>query len=186
MFRFQSLASISATSTSRGIAGHVQLVAVDVLDLLDVLRPQRVLVLPLGVLGVGVDEEDLVAQAVRLVARQHQDGGRDARAVEELGRQADDGLDHAAVVGQQPLADLLLLAAAEEHAVGHHHRHLARGLEAGQHVLHEHQVGLLARLRRKAVLEALRPLHGGAVVVLGEGRVGDHPVELEQVPVVAR
>ena len=73
-----------------------------------------------------------------------EDAGGDAGAVEQAGRQADDGLDD--VVLDEELADQLFLAAAEEHAVRHDRRHVAVGLEAGQHVLDEHQVGLLAGL----------------------------------------
>ena len=54
----------------------------------------------------------------RLVAVQHHDGRRDAGAVEEVRRQADDDLEQ--VLLQQALADLPLGGAAEQHAVGHH------------------------------------------------------------------
>ena len=67
-------------------------------DLLDVLRPQIVLVLALAELAVGVDEQDLPVQVVRLVLVEHEDAGRDAGPVEQLGRQADDGLQNARAV----------------------------------------------------------------------------------------
>ena len=50
------------------------------------------------------------------------------------------------IVLDEQLADELFLAAAKEHAVRHDRRHVAVRLEAGQHVLDEHQVGLLAGL----------------------------------------
>ena len=48
------------------------------------------------------------------------------------------------------LRALALRPAAEEHAVGHDGGHLAVGLEHRQHVLDEHQVGLLALLGHPA------------------------------------
>ena len=69
-------------------------------------------------LPAGVDEEHAV---VRLVAPEEQDGRRDAGAVEEVGGQADDGVQQ--VLLDQLLADLALAAAPEEHAVGHDHAH---------------------------------------------------------------
>ena len=83
----------------------------------------------------------------RWVRPHHQDAGRDAGAVEQVRRQADDGLDE--VVVEELLADLLLRAAAEQHAVGHDGGHHAAGLADGEHVLGEHQVGLLARGRHQ-------------------------------------
>ena len=77
----------------------------------------------------------------------------------------------------------LLLAAAEQHAVRHDGGHLAVGLEHGEHVLHEHQVGLLARLghpdgEAAGILDVLLD------VVLGEGRIGEHAVEAHQLAVL--
>ena len=163
------------------VGGHLQPVAVDVGDLLDVLGPQAVLVLAFPVLAVGVDEEHVVALA-RAGLVEHQHAGRDARAVEQAAGQADHGLQDAVL--DKALAAGPLLAPAEEHAVRHDHRHLAVGLGDGHHVLHEHQVGLLALLRHEHP-EALLVLHAGGGVVLREGRVGDHPVEGAQLAVSA-
>ena len=73
--------------------GSFALVGEDEVDLLDVFGPELVLVLALGVLAVGVDEQHLVAKRVGLVLVADQDAGRDAGAVEQARRQADDGLD---------------------------------------------------------------------------------------------
>ena len=51
-----------------------------------------------------------------------------------------------------------------------------------QHVLDEHEVSLLALLRRVAVAEALGERDGVSHVVHRERRVGDHPVEPLQLP----
>jgi hypothetical protein len=50
------------------------------------------------------------------------------------------------------------------------------GLEAGQHVLDEHEVGLLASLGAP-LTEAVLELHSGAAVVLGERRIGKDTVK---------
>ena len=77
----------------------------------------------------------------------------------------------------------LLLAAAEQHAVGHDGGHLAVGLEHGQHVLDEHQVGLLALLRHPDG-EAAGIFDVLLDVVLGEGRIGEHAVEALELAVL--
>ena len=69
----------------------------DVVDFLDVLGAERVLVFALGKLGVGIDEEDFVAEFVRLVFVQDENAGWDAGAIKEFGRKADDGLDDVAL-----------------------------------------------------------------------------------------
>ena len=58
-----------------------------------------------------------------------------------------------------PLRILPSVAAAEQHAVRHDGRADAVRLQDRQHVLDEHQVGLLAGLRGPAVAESLRVLH---------------------------
>ena len=148
------------------------------------LGPNKVL-RPAGVvLGVGVDEEHLPPAIGGLGARgtQHQDAGRDARPVKEIGRQPDHRLQQ--VVPEDAGADLLLGTAAEEDAVGHHRRHHPPGPEHGQHVLEEHQVGLLAALGAEAVAEALGELYPLAVIVLREGRVADDAVKAHQLALV--
>ena len=89
----------------------------------------------LEVLG-GVDEEHVV----RLLALlQHQDADRDAGGVEEVGGQADDGVDVAVL--EQLGADAFFGAATEEHAVGQDDRHHAFVLEVVEAVQQEGEVG---------------------------------------------
>ena len=78
------------------------------------------------------------------------------------------------------LADDPFRAAPEQHAVRHDRGDDAVALEDGQHVLEEHQVGLLAALGGVAVAEPLGVGERGLVVVLAERRVGNHPVEPPQ------
>jgi len=105
------------------VLGQFALVSEDVGDLLDVLGAELILILALGKFAVGVDEEDFVAQFIGLVLVHDQNTSRDAGAVEESGRQADDGLDH--VVVDEDFADEFLFAAAEEDAVRHDGGHVA-------------------------------------------------------------
>ena len=81
---------------------------------------------------------------------------RDARAVEQPRRKPDDRLQDAVL--DEPLAARLFLAATEQDAVRHDDRQLAVALERGDHVLHEHQVRLLAAFRHEGV-EPLGELH---------------------------
>ena len=59
----------------------------------------------------------------------------------------------------------------------------AIGLENGQHVLEEHEVGFLAILGCVAIAEPFLVGERGLVVVLAERGVGDHPVESDQLTV---
>ena len=136
--------------------------------------------LPSAIFAVGVDEQHLVAQVVGLVLVGHDHAGGNAGAVKKPGRQADDGLDH--IILDEDFADQLFLAAPKEHAVGHDGGHVAVGLEAGQHVLDEHEIGLLAGLGAPFA-KAIGELQGGPAVVLGERRIGQDAVELPDLSV---
>ena len=93
---------------------------------MDVLAAESVLRAVLHEALGGVDHEDAgAADGVLLV--EHDDAGGDAGAVEEVGRQADDALDVAAL--QELPADGRLGVAAEEDAVRHDDRSLAGALE---------------------------------------------------------
>jgi hypothetical protein len=70
--------------------------------------------------AAGVDEQHLV---VGLVLAEDQHGGGDAGAVEQLGRQADHGIEQ--VLLDQLLADAPLGRATEQHAMRHDDRHAA-------------------------------------------------------------
>lgn len=80
-------------------------------------------------------------------------------------------------------ARLALLTAAKEHAMRHDGSYLAVGLQHGQHMLHKHEVGLLAFLRRPHRKPPLI-LNFLAQVVLTEGRVGQHAIKPQQVAFV--
>src|SRR5215470_7756086 len=138
-------------------------------------------------LGIGIDKEHLTTATFRFVGirrmadeirTQHQDTGRDAGAVEQVRRQANDGLDE--VLFEEFLTDLFLFATAKEHTVGHDGRHHAAGLADSQHVLGEHQVALLARGRTPTPSKTLRELHVTARIVLTERWIGDDAVEAFQ------
>ena len=173
------MSTISDLSTRRQYFGNWRLLREDEVDLLDVLGTELVLILALGEFAVRVDEEHFAPQLVGLVLVDHDDAGGNAGAIEETRRQADDRLDH--VVLDEQLANELFLAAAKEHAVGHDRRHVPVWLQAGQHVLDEHEVGLLACFRAPFA-EAGRELQRGAAVVLRERRIGEDAVELADLP----
>ena len=161
-------------------AGDVGVPLVGVDDLLDVLGVEVVLGPARPQLGVGVDEHDLALPLSGFTALGPQDehAGGDARAVEQVGGEPDDGVEE--VVLDEALADMPLSPTSEQDPVGHDRADHAALPQHADHVLHEHQVGLFARLGAEAVGE---PLPEGEVVrrvVLREGRVRDHPVEAHQ------
>ena len=82
-----------------GVARHLDLAGEDVHDAVDVLGAQAILVAVLDEALRGVHHEDALA-GVGVLLVEHEDAGRSACAVEEVGRQADDALDVA------PLDDL--------------------------------------------------------------------------------
>ena len=148
-------------------------------DVLDVAVAQAVLVAALLELPGSVDEQHLALARRRLVPVEHQDGRRDAGAVEEVRGKADDRLEQ--VLPQQPLADLPLHGATEQHAVGYDDAEPARGVQHRHHVLDERQIAL--GLRRHAEPEApvaVVPGHLAAPFVEAERRIGDHPVVQQQ------
>jgi len=132
------------------ILGHLDLFVEDVDDAVNVLVAQAVLVAVLHEAFAGVDHEDASAGGGMLLV-EHQDAGRDAGAIEQVGRQADDALDVAAA--DDILADGCLGVAAEEHPMGQNHRALARAFERLEDVQQEGEVAVL--LRRHAILKAM-------------------------------
>src|SRR5262249_8154926 len=156
-------------------------------DFLHMLGAQVVLRTAGMELSIGIDKEHLTTATFRFVGirrmtgkirTQHQDTGRDAGAVEQVLRQANDGLDE--VLFEEFLTDLFLFTTAKEHTVGHNGRHHAAGLADSQHVLGEHQVALLARSRTPTPSKTLGELHVSARIVLAERRIGDDAVEALQ------
>src|ERR1700751_5249742 len=103
------------------------------------------------------------------------------RTVEESRRKTNDGLDH--VVIDQEFADKLFLATSEKHAMRHDGGHVAVRLEAGQHVLNEHEVGLFPRFGTPFT-EAGCKLQRRATVILGKGRVSKDTVEFADLSVI--
>ncbi len=72
--------------------GSVKLPVEGIDDLVDVLRTQTVLVAVLDEALGGINHEDALA-GVGVFLVEHDDAGRDAGAIEEVGRQTDDALD---------------------------------------------------------------------------------------------
>jgi len=116
----------------------------------DVLRAQAVLVAVLDEALRGIDQEDALPR-VRVLLVEHENARRNACAVEEVWRQADDPLHVPAPDDLAP--DHPLGAAAEEDAVRQVHRRFARALQALEDVEDESEVTVLGR--RHAELKAL-------------------------------
>ena len=148
--------------------------------LLDIFRAKFILILAFGEFPVGVDEEYLVAQMIGLVFVAHQHAGRDAGTIKQALRQADNGLDH--VIIYEDFPDQFFLTTPKQHPMGHDGRHVTIPLEAGQHVLHEHEVGFFTGFGTP-FLEAMGKLNAGAAVVLRKRRIGEYPVEFSNLPI---
>ena len=161
------------------VARYLFLVMIDEANLLDILGTQRVLVFAFLVFAVGIDEEHAFAiGGVGLV--DNQQGGRDARTIEQSLRQSYDTFKDASRVDvaahNEALAHFLFLATTEQHAVRHHNGHASIVFQNRNHVLHKHKVGLF--LLAHPVLETLLELHVGRGVVLRKRRIGHHNVIL--------
>ena len=143
---------------------------------MNVLGTQEVLRLALAILAVGIDEEHVLSLGGVLFV-DDQNAGRNASAVEQPGRQTDDGLQPAAL--DEVLARLLFLATAEEHTMGHDGGHFPFRLQHGDHVLHKHEVGLLALLGQPDG-EASGKIDVFLDVVLRERGIGGDAVETSQ------
>ncbi len=99
---------------------------------------------------------------------QDDDAGRDAGAVKKVGRDADDRLDQ--VIFDDLLADLPLITAPEQNAVRHDGCNHPTFTGYGQHVLQEHQVGLLGaqgHLMEEALRELRLPGRIACLVLVG-------------------
>ena len=147
--------------------------------LLDMLRVDEVAGLALSEITLlgGIHEQDFAPAVGGLGLVENADGDGDAGAGEEVGGQADDGLEQVRL--DDALANLALGAAAEEDAVGHDHAHHALGVGDAEHV---HEKGQVAPgLGRDGVVavEAVVRVVGGEVVapvLQAEGGIGDDAV----------
>ena len=166
------------------IGGDVMPGTVGMHDLVDVFRAQVVLRLAFAVFAVGIDEQDATVVACAILAArlvEHQQTGRDAGAIKQVAWQADHGLQ-ITLVDEVP-ARFAFLTAAEQYAVRHDGSQAPIGLEHSQHMLHKHQVGLLALLGHP-YRETAGKLDVFLDVVLTERRVGQHTVEAPELAVL--
>ena len=175
-----------------GEVGEVRLVEVGIVhapfpgvgNALDVFGAQAVHVAVLAEALFGIDEEDALALC-RAFLVEHDDACRDARAIEEIGRQADDTFDAAQLV-DDVLAQLCLTASAEEHAVREDDGALAGVVHGADDMEQESVVATLGRWH--AYLLAPAPVNIVALgalqpVLLRERWVGDDIVEAHEVVV---
>jgi hypothetical protein len=145
-------------------------------DFVDVLAAQAVLVAVLHKAPAGIHhEQPLALRRPRLI--QHDDAGGNARAVEQVRRQADDALDVALAHQVPPNAGLGI--AAKQHPVGQNHRRLARTLQRLEDV---QQKGIVAVfIRRCPILKPLELVRLDADPIaprlVGEGGIRHRKVE---------
>ncbi len=113
-------------------------------DLADVLLAELILPFALIELIGCINEQNII----RLLALlEHENADRDARGIEEIGWQADYGIDMA--VFQQLGADAFFCTATKEHAMGKDDRHHAFIFEVVEAVEEEGEIG--GRFGGKAV-----------------------------------
>ena len=97
-----------------GVAVQFGLLVEDIHDLVEILSPQSVLVAVLEEVLAGVNHEDAGA-SVSILLVNNQNAGGDAGAVESIGGQADDALDHA--LPDELPTDIRLSVAAKQHTM---------------------------------------------------------------------
>ena len=123
-----------------------------------------------------VHEQRLAPPFLGLVPVQDADCHRDAGAKEEVGGQADDGLEQVGL--HDAPAYFPLGAAPEQDAVGHYHAHHALGVGHSQHMQQEGEVAPGLGRNRPVAVEAVVEVVGREVVspvLQAEGRIGDDP-----------
>jgi hypothetical protein len=165
------------------------------------LGHQVVLRASLEILAVGVDEEHLALSFLRLTRNQvraamntltkDDDACGDAGAVEELRAEANHRFD--LIIFDDLLSDLAFVPTTKQHPVRHDGRDHAAVTRDMEHVLQEHEVGLLGA-ERDLVEEAFRKLRqpgwvAGAILVLRapgdrEWRIRQDSIEPPKLPVL--
>ena len=146
-------------------------------DALDVLGAELVLIAHLFKALTGVDEDDVVG--ILSLLFQHQNAGGDAGAVEDVGREADDGIEVIAIF-DEVAADVPLGTATEEHAVRKDAGHGGADVQMVDHLLDEGEVGLGLRGQFAIGAEAVVSLMENAGGPDGrEGRIGDDGLEAQ-------
>lgn len=157
-----------------GVFVHVLAGGVGVDDFVDVGIGEAVLVLDLFELFAGIDKEDVFGGAVAL---EDEDGGGDAGAVEQVGGQADNGVQ-GVFIHDQGLADFGFGGPSEEDAVGEDDGHGAALAQVIEAVEDEGEVGLG---RGGQLPEVLKPrvlqLGFGIIPLGGVGGIGHHGVK---------
>ena len=125
-----------------------------------------------------VDEDHLALASGGLLAVADEDARLHRGVVEQVGAQADDGLDPVLL---DHLGTHGLFFVAEQHAVGPEHGAAPLGGEAGQDVLLEGVIGAALRRRTQRVTAPLVTAPGLAIPLLdGVRGVGQDHVELAQ------
>src|SRR5574344_1622219 len=125
---------------------------ISVNNLLDMLRTELVLGLDLFKLLAGINEENVVILLTAFL--EHQDTGRDACAIEDIGRKSDDGI-HIVLLLDEETADYALGIATEQHAMRSDTSHCATLVEVVNHVENKGIVGSLAWCQASCLAETI-------------------------------
>ena len=160
-----------------GELGYVDLLGEHVHDLVNVLLTQPVLGAVFHVAAAGVHHEDAFA-CMRVFFVDDDDAGRDAGAIEQIGRQADDAFD--VTVADQVLANVGLGIATEQHTVRQDARGFAGAFERADDVQQVGKVALFGRRHAECFKPAVRVVQrvdAGAPALVRERRVGHHVVK---------
>ncbi len=159
-----------------GVAGNFSEAREGVHDLVDVLGAEAVLWAVFDERLGGINHKDALA-GVGIFLVEHDDAGRDTRAVKEIRRQADDALDVTAPDDLAP--DVGLGITAKEHAVRQNNRAFAVALERGEDVEQKSVIAILLRrdAEGKTVVKVIGRIEAVAPSLGGERRIGDGEIE---------
>ena len=121
-------------------------------NLLDMLRTELVLGFDLFKLLAGINEQNIVILLTAFL--EHQDTGRDACAIEYIGRQTDDGI-HIVLLLNEETADYALGIATEQHSMRSDTSHGTTLIEVVNHVENKGIVGSLAWCQASCLAETV-------------------------------
>ena len=145
-------------------------------NLLDMLRTELVLCLDLLKLLAGINKQDVVILLTAFL--EHQDTGRDACAIEDVGRQTDDGI-HIVLFLNEETADYTLGIATEQHAMRSDTSHCATLIEVVNHVENKGIVGCLAWCQTSSLAETIIVVELiGSTPFSRERRICHHRIKL--------
>ena len=145
-------------------------------NLLDMLRTELVLCLDLLKLLAGINKQYVVILLTAFL--EHQDTGRDACAIKDIGWEPDDGI-HIVLFLNEETADYALGITTEQHAMRSYTSHCATLIEVVNHVENKGVVGCLAWCQTSSLAETIIVVELiGSTPFSRERRICYHSVKL--------